>query len=162
MPYYYTSASQQSTNGTANTDTLLQDWFTQATGQRGVIQKLVAASYMTPADNSIRLQLKGTTAGTVTAGSNFTPTPNIPDAPACAVGSNTLPTISGATYVNPVVQLAFNQRGTAMWAAFNADEGCGMVGAGANNASTSKTILFLDSQSTGTTITVDYTVYHTE
>jgi hypothetical protein len=155
MPYYYGSVSQQFTNASANTDTSLQNWKTTAAGQRAYIQKLIAGTYVTPADNAVRLRLQHTTAN-MTAGGAFTAQPLAADAPAAAVTTTTLPT-AGTQATVFLVQLAFNQRGTAMWAAFNPDEAVCIVGTVAGNQEVN-----LMSQSTGTSIAIPYTVMHSE
>ena len=132
---------------------------TTASGQRAVVQKLWAGSYVTPADNSIRLRLARVSTANLSAGSAIVPNPNIPDAPASNITATTLPTIgSGVLSSVYPVQLAFNQRGTAMWAAFNPDEGIGIVGPSPNGNNE----LVLDSQSTGTTIPVNFQTMHSE
>lgn len=161
MPYYYATASQQSTNAAANTDTLLLNMWTAAAGARAYIQKLMAGTYVTPADNAVRLRLQRATAGTITAGTAVTPGPMDADAPAANAGAATLPTIATPTYSNAVVQLAFNQRGTAMWAAFTMDEAIGLVGAG-SSTSINNTSIILNSQSTGTSVPVGFKVIHSE
>lgn len=162
MAFYYATASQQNTNASANTDTLLADFKTGSAtaGLRAYIQKLVAGSYATPADNAIRLRIHRLTAvGTYASGTGVTPAPVVPDAPAAASLASTLPTLgTGTLNAVPAVQLAFNQRGTAMWAAFNADEAVGV--SGANNAANG--IVVLDSQSTGTSVPVNFKIYHSE
>jgi hypothetical protein len=51
------------------------------------------------------------------------------DGAATLAVSTTLPTLgSSVLAVVPILQLALNQRGTAMWAAFNAGERVTMVG----------------------------------
>lgn len=155
MPYYYGSVSQQNTNASANTDTSLHNFKTTAAGQRAYIQKLFTGTVVTPADNAIRLRLQHTTAN-MTGGGAFTPQPLVADAPVAAVTSTTLPT-AGTQATVFLVQLAFNQRGTAMWAAFNPDEAICIVGTVAANAE-----INLMSQSTGTSVPIGYTVIHSE
>lgn len=155
MPYYYSAVSQQNTNGSANTDTLLLNLKTTAAGARAYIQKLQAGSYATPADNAVRLRLQHSTAN-VTAGTGLTPPPNVADAPASATTVTTLPTAGTlATVFN--AQLAFNERGTGLWAAFTVDEAIGIVGTTAANQE-----LILNSQSTGATVPVNFAVYFSE
>jgi len=162
MPFYYSAASQQNTNASANTDTLLGDLKTASAnaGLRAYVQKLIAGTYATPADNQVRLRLQRfSSVGTYASGTSITPSPLVPDAPAAASLASTLPTIGTATLVAiPMVQLGFNQRGTAMWAAFNADEAVGV--SGANNAANG--ILVLDSQSTGASVPVTYEMVFSE
>lgn len=163
MPYFYSTASQQNTNGSANTDLLLAQWFTGAASSRAYIQKIIAGSYATPADNAVRLRLTlATTATTIVAGSAFTPTKVAADAPApIAVTAQTIPTFTGSITDNALVQLAFNQRGTAMWAAFVADEAISFLGAGTSTTKSTANV-FLNSQSTGTTVPVNFNVLHSE
>lgn len=154
MPYYYGTATQQNTNASANTDTLLMN-ITGIAGFRGAIQKLICGTYVTPADNAVRLQLRRTTALN-TAGSAIVPNPMAGDSPAASAVLTTLPT-AGTLAAVPVIQLAFNQRGTAMWAAFNPDEGITVTGAAAANGQ-----VVVDSQSTGTSVPVSLTLVHSE
>ncbi len=55
MPFMYAATSQQNTNATANTDTLLADLKTASAnaGLRAYLQKLQCGSYVTPADNAL-------------------------------------------------------------------------------------------------------------
>lgn len=162
MPFYYSVASQQNTNGSPNTDTLLADLKTASAnaGLRAYLQKLQAGSYTTPADNAIRLRIHRLTAiGTYTSGSSFTPAPVVPDAPAAASLASTLPTLgTGTINATPAVQIAFNQRGTGLWAAFTADEAVGISGsnAGVNG------ILVLDSQASAATVPVNFKLIFSE
>jgi hypothetical protein len=158
MAYFYQSATQQNSNATANTDTYLMNIKTAAASMRLTVQKLQAGSYATPADNGIRLRLHRTST-LLTAGTAFTPNPMLTDAPAANATVTTLPT-SGAIQANPVVQLAFNQRGTGLWAAFVADEGIGAVGTTAS--ATTSAELVIDSQSTGTSVPINTALLHTE
>lgn len=158
MPYYFASTSQQNTNATANTDTLLHNWKTTAAGQRAAIQKIQAGSYTGPADNAVRLRLHRVATNSLTGGGAFTPNPLNADSPAALITSTTLPTIgTGTLNTVPPIQLAFNQRGTAIWAALNPDEACGIVGNAAANAE-----VVLDSQSTGSAVPINYDVKHSE
>lgn len=156
MPFYYASASQQNTNATANTDTFLMNLKTTAAGQRAWLQKLQAAIYATPADNQVRLRIQRTTT-LLTAGGAFTPMPmSSNDVPAAASTVTTLPTV-GALSANPPVQVAFNQRGTGLWAAFTPDEAVGIDGATAPDAE-----LVLNSQATGTSLACAFKLIHSE
>jgi len=156
MPFYYGTTTQQNTNGSANTNSYTYS-FIGIAGLRSVIQKVIAGSYATPADNALLLRLYNTTT-LFTPGSTVTPLPLIADAPACALIPTTVPTIgSGVLAAIAKIQLAFNQRGTAMWAAFNADEGIGLKAATAPNAE----IIFVN-QSTGTTVPLNVGVVHSE
>src|SRR5437899_3960960 len=162
MPFYYAVASQQNTKGTPNTDTLLADLKTASAnaGLRAYLQKLQAGSYTTPADNAIRLRIHRLTAiGTYTSGSGFTAAPLVPDAPAAASLASTLPTLgTGTLNTTPAVQLAFNERGTGLWAAFTVDEAVGIAGsnAGVNG------IIILDSQATAASVPVNFKMIFSE
>lgn len=162
MAFYYSTASQQNTNASANTDTLLADLKTASAnaGLRAYVQKVIAGSYVTPADNAIRLRLQRlSSVGTYASGSAVTPIPLVPDAPAAASLASTLPTLGTGTFVAvPLVQLAFNQRGTAMWAAFNSDEAVGVSGSNA----AANGIVVLNSQATGTSVPVNFKLIHSE
>lgn len=162
MPFMYAVSSQQNTNATANTDTLLADLKTASAnaGLRAYIQKLQAGSYATPADNAIRLRLHRLTAvGTYASGTSVTPAPLVPDAPAAASLGSTLPTLgTGTLNAVPAIQLAFNQRGTGLWAAFTVDEAIGISG---SNAAVNG-ITILDSQATGTSVPVNFKIIFSE
>jgi hypothetical protein len=161
MPYYYGTATQQSTNGTANTDTFLMSLLGYGSTAnylgRGVLQKLMCGTYVTPADNATRIRAHRTTTVSAATSTVIVPNPLVPDAPAAQCLSYTLPTgaVVGAV---PMIQLGYNQRGTAMWAAFNADEGIGVLG----NATVSKSEVLFDSQSTGTSVPVTIGIVHSE
>jgi|ERR1700734_2544632 len=156
MPYYYGTGTQQNTNSSANTDTFLMNLIGGAASARAYLQKLMCGTYVTPADNAVRIRAVRTSTLS-TAGSALTPQPMMPDAPAANALSKSLPT--GATVAaTPIVQLGFNQRGTAMWAAFNADEAIGIV----NAATTSQSEVLFDSQSTGTSVPVTIGMVHSE
>lgn len=156
MPYYFTSSTQQNSNASANTDSYTLD-FSGIAGLRAVVQKLLAGSYVTPADNAIRLRLTNTTT-LFTAGAALVPQPSTPDSGAAVAVVTTVPTIgAGVLSAVPKIQLAFNQRGTAMWAAFNPDEGIGVKGATAPNAE-----LVLVNQSTGTSVPINVQLSHSE
>ena len=162
MPFMYAVSSQQNTNATANTDTLLADLKTASAnaGLRAYIQKLQAGSYATPADNAIRLRLHRLTAvGTYASGTAVTSAPLVPDAPAAASLASTLPTLgTGTLNAVPAIQLAFNQRGTGLWAAFTVDEAIGISG---SNAAVNG-IAILDSQATGTSVPVNFKIIFSE
>lgn len=156
MPFYYSTSTQQNSNGSANTDSYTMD-FSGIAGLRAVVQKLIAGSYVTPADNAIRLRLTNSTT-LLGAGTPITPQPMTCDAPAASAIVTSVPVISGGVLAAvPKMQLAFNQRGTAMWAAFNADEGISVKGATAPNAE-----LVLINQSTGTGVPIDANIVHSE
>ena len=158
----YSASSQQNTNASANTDTLLADLKTASAnaGLRAYIQKLQVGSYVTPADNALRIRLQRlATVGTYASGTGLTPSPLVADAPAAASVSSTLPTLgSGSFNAVPLIQLAFNQRGTGLWAAFTADEAVGISG---SNAAVGG-IAILNSQSTGTSVPVNYKIIFSE
>ena len=162
MPFYYAVSSQQNTNATANTDTLLADLKTASAnaGLRVYVQKLQAGSYATPADNAIRLRMHRLTAvGTYASGTSVTPAQLVPDAPAAASLASTLPSLgTGTLNAVPAIQLAFNQRGTGLWAAFTVDEAIGISG---SNAAVNGLVV-LDSQSTGTSVPVNFKIIFSE
>lgn len=154
MPYYFGTTTQQPTNGTANTDTTLLNIHT-VTGSRAALQKVMAGSYVTPADNAIRLRLTRTTV-LLTPGTALVPAQNFVDGPAATAVVTFLPT--GGTFAAvAAMQMALNQRGTAMWAAFNPDEAFTMAGATASNAE-----IGIISQSTGISVPVNLGILHTE
>ena len=155
MPYYYSVTSQQNSNASANTDTFLANVKGAAAGQRLYIQKLQAGSYATPADNAIRLRLQRTTT-LLTSGSAYTPNSMVADAPAASSTATITPT-GGVLATNPVVQLAFNQRGTGLWAAFTVDEAVGCVGSTASNSE-----VVLDSQATGSAVPISFKIIFSE
>lgn len=159
MAYYYGTASQQNTNAVANTDTLLAQLRTAAAGARAYLRKLEAGTYVTPADNAVRLQLQGLDVlGTFADGGAITPSPLVGDAPTANALAFTLPTLgTGTLEPVPRVQLAFNQRGRALWAAFVEDEAIGLVGAAVPNQH-----IILNSQSTGVSVPVGFTLIHSE
>lgn len=162
MPFMYSASGQQNTNAAANTDTLLADLKTAAAqaGLRAYIQKLQVGSYVTPADNALRIRLQRLAAiGTYASGAALVPSPLVPDAPAAASLSSTLPTLGTGTFnAVPLVQLAFNQRGTGLWAAFTADEAVGISG---SNAAVNG-IAVLNSQATGVSVPVNYKIIFSE
>lgn len=155
--YYYGTATQQNTNASPNTDTLLMNLHAIA-GLRASIQKIILGTYATPADNALRIRLHRTATALLTAGTGIVPNPYSVDGPAALAVATTLPTIGTTTLAAvPSVQLAFNQRGTAMWAAFNADEVITVVGATVPNGE-----VVIDSQATGASVPVALTVIHSE
>jgi len=155
-PYFYADNSQQTTNASANTDTLLADFKTAAAGHRAYITKLQAGNFSNAIDNQVRLQLRRlATYGTYTSGSSITPQPKVADAPAANHTSSVLPFLgSGVLAAVSVAQIAYNTRGTGMWAAFVDDEKIGMVGVGTavNGA------VLLDSEASGASVAVPYDV----
>lgn len=152
--FYYGAATQQSTNGTANTDTSLANLVAIA-GLRAALKKLMLGTYVVPADNAVRIQVRRSSALT-TPGTTLPTIPAVADAPAASSLPTTLPT-AGTITATPVVQSAFNQRGTAMWAAFNEDEAIGVKGATAPNGE----IVFV-SQSTGISVPVSISMMFSE
>src|SRR5260370_41703937 len=125
MPFMYAATSQQNTNATANTDTLLADLKTASAnaGLRAYLQKLQCGSYVTPADNALRIRLQRlATGGTYASGTALSPTPLVPDSPVAASLSSTLATLGTGTLNGlPLVQLSCNQRRTRPAAAFTRD-----------------------------------------
>lgn len=154
MPYYFGTTMNASSNGTANTNSSSFSYL-GATGLRYVLQKLICGSYATPADNSVWIRVMRTSVLS-TSGSAITPAQMMPDGGAAACSVKTGVTL-GTLVAVPNIQLAFNQRGTAMWAAFNADEGIAGLGATASNAE-----LAVVNQCTGTSVNVNVTGVHSE
>ena len=161
MPYYFSTSTQQNSNGSANTNSYTMNMVAIA-GMRAAVQKMICGSYATPADNAILIRLYNTTT-LFTSGSAITPQPlaaglGATAAIAAAALPTTVPTIGGGVLsAVPKIQLAFNQRGTSMWAAFNADEGVGFQSAVAPNAE-----LVVVNQSTGTTVPINVNLIHSE
>jgi hypothetical protein len=161
MPYYYSTPTNSNSNGTASTNSYTMNMVSIA-GLRAAVQKLMGGTFVTPADNAVLLRLYNTTT-LFTAGGAIVPQPLAAGAGAtAAIASQALPTTaptigSGVLSTVPKIQLAFNQRGTAMWAAFNADEGVGFQGAVAPNAE-----LVLVNQSTGISVPIYTNVIHSE
>ena len=158
--YYYTYADQASTNGSANTDSLLSIFRTIA-GARTQIRKLQLGVFAAPTDNNVRIQLRRTTTLVQTTGAAFTPSPTQVDAPAAnTVVRNTGSAITlgtGVLATNAMVQLAYNMRGTAMWAAFIEDETISIIGATAPNGE-----IVIDSQASVATVPVNITALFSE
>jgi hypothetical protein len=161
MPYYYSTSTQQNSNGSASTNSYTMNMVGIA-GLRGAVQKMICGSYATPADNAILIRLYNTTT-LFTAGSAIVPQPLAAGligtgAIAAAALPTTVPTIgSGVLAAVPKIQLAFNQRGTSMWAAFNADESVGFQSATVPNAE-----LVVVNQSTGTSVPINVDLIHSE
>lgn len=160
MPYYYSSSNNVASNGTPSTNTL-QIGFLGIAGLRAAIQKIIGGTYATPADNAILLRLYNLTTNDTGSGGALTPQPLAAGAGATAaivaqLTAYTTATI-GTTATVPKIQLAFNQRGTAMWAAFNADEGVGIQSATAPNGNVD-----LINQSTGVSVPIYTNVIHSE
>lgn len=156
--YYYSAVDQATTNGTASTDTLLED-FRAIAGLRSQIRKAQFGVFAAPTDNNVRLQLRRTTTLVQTSGTNQALQKNQVDAPGASTlwqtGTITLGT--GALATTPVVQLAFNMRGTAMWAAFIEDETISITGATAPNGE-----IVLDSQASVASVPVSITIMLSE
>ena len=158
--YFYTTSTQQSTNATANTDTLLAAIQTVAASHRARCVRLQGGCYLSPTDNQYRLRLGFlTTLGTYAAGTAITPKPNPPDGVAANVTASSLPTIgTGVFGVVPNVNLAANLRNGFLWVALTDDEKIEFVGAGpALNAT-----LIVNSQATVATVPVTFSIVHTE
>ena len=160
MPYYYSTPNNATSSGTASTN-ILQLSLVGIAGLRAAVQKIIGGTYTTPADNAILLRLYNATTNSTGPTSQLTPQPMAAGAGATAAiaaqltayAANSLGTLSSV----PKIQLAFNQRGTAMWAAFNADEGVGIQSATAPNGE-----LDLINQSTGLSVPVYTNVIHSE
>ena len=158
--FFYSTSSQQNTNGTANTDTLLAAIQTVAASHRARAVRLQGGCYLSPTDNQYRLRLGFlTTVGTYAAGTAITPKPNPPDATAANVTASSLPTLgTGVFGAVPPVTLAANLRNGFLWAALTDDEKLEMVGAGpALNAT-----LILMSQATVASVPIQFALSHTE
>jgi hypothetical protein len=154
MPYYYGTAMHANSNGSASTDTNSFSYLGLA-GLRYSVQKIMAGTFVTPADNAVWLRANRSSALS-TSGSAITPSQMAVDSAAATCVVKTGMTLG--TYIAvPNLQLAFNQRGTAMWAAFNADESMTGVGATAPNAE-----IALLNQSTGTSVPLYVTGIHSE
>ena len=158
--FFYVSSTQQSTNGTANTDTLLAAIQTVAASHRARCVRLQGGCYLSPTDNQYRLRLGFlTTVGTYAAGTAITPKPNPPDGTAANVTASSLPTLgTGVFGAVPNVSLAANLRNGFLWVALSDDEKIEMVGAGpALNAT-----LVLNSQATVASVPVTFAITHSE
>lgn len=156
--YYYSCTDQATTNGSANTDTLLEDLRTIA-GARAQLRKLQLGVFAAPTDNNVRIQLRRTTTLVQTSGTVTAANPNQVDAPAASTiwrtGTVTLGT--GVLSATAMVQLAYNMRGTAMWAAFIEDETISILGATAPNGE-----LVIDSQASVAAVPVNITMMFSE
>lgn len=149
--YFYATNTQQSSNASANTDTLLLGLATIA-GLRARIVKLQAGNFSNAIDNQIRLQLRRlATVGSFAAGGAITPQPKEPDAPAANGTASSLPTLgTGTLAAVSAAQIAYNTRGTGLWAAFVDDEKIGMQGA----ASGVNGNVLVDSQASGSSVAI--------
>lgn len=166
MPYYY-AVTEPQVAGTAQalttTITNLMNWKTSAAGQRAYIQKIITGMYSgsaanAPVDAQVAVLLQRTST-LLTAGTTVTAEKMNADSPISGLGAATLtrtPTTGAFTTANATVQLQFNARGTAMWAAFNPDEAVGIVGSTAPNAE-----VCLRGYASAST-TIGFTVLHSE
>jgi hypothetical protein len=159
MPYYYSVPTNANTNGSASTNSSVMNYIATS-GLRAALQKLMGGTFVTPADNAMLLRGYNTTVLS-TAGAGIVPQPlaagiQATGAIAAQTTAFTGPTL-GTLATVPKIQLAFNQRGTAMWAAFNADEGIGFQGSVQPNAE-----LVIVSQSTGTSVPIYTNTIHSE
>lgn len=158
--YMYGTNSQQNTNASANTDTLLANLATAAAGHRAYVRKLQAGNMSNAIDNQVRLQLRRlATLGTYAAGTAIVPQPKVADAPAANATASSLPTLgTGTLAAVSAAQIAYNTRGTGLWAPFVEDEAIGLVGI----ATAANGQLVLDSQASGATVAVPFDITHSE
>lgn len=156
--YYYSITDQATTNGTASTDTVLED-FRAIAGLRTQFRKLQLGVFAAPTDNNIRIQLRRTTTLLQTTGTYTAPNKNQVDAPGAATLWNTgvIQVGTGVLSATSMVQLAYNMRGTAMWAAFIEDETISITGATAPNGE-----LCIDSQASVASVPVSITAMFSE
>lgn len=157
--YFYTTSTQQNTNGTANTDTLLAAIQTVAAAHRARLVRFQGGCYVAPTDNNYRLRVGYlTTLGTYAAGTAITPTPN--DLVGAAnVTASSLPTLgTGVFGVVPPINLAANIRNGFLWVALQEDEKIGMNGAGPSLTAT----LIVNSQATVASVPVNFKLVHQE
>lgn len=156
--YYYTYADQVTTNSSANTDTITSI-FRSIAGLRTQIRKLQCGVFAAPTDNNVRVQLRRTTTLTQTIGSSYTPNPSQVDAPVAntIVRNGAIVLGSGVLATNAMIQLAFNMRGTAMWAAFIEDETISITGATAPNGE-----IVIDTQGSVASIPLNVTTQFSE
>ncbi len=127
--YYYAATDQANTNGSANTDTLIED-FRSIAGLRTQIRKIQLGVFAAPTDNNVRIQLRRATTVLQTSGTNTALIKNQADAPGAATlwQTGTITIGTGVLSTTGLVQLAYNMRGTAMWAAFIEDETISITG----------------------------------
>jgi hypothetical protein len=154
MPYYYTTAVNSNTNGTANTNSSSFSYL-GATNLRYQLQKLMLGSYVASVDYSFWVRVFRTTVLS-TSGSGITPAQAMPDGPAAVCSVKTGVTLGTLATVSNI-QLVFNSRGVTQWAAFNPDEAISGVGATANNAE-----LAVVNQCTTASINLNVTGVHSE
>jgi hypothetical protein len=156
--YYYSFTDQATTNGSANTDTLLED-FRAIAGLRSQFRKLQLGVFAAPTDNNVRIRLQRTTTAVQTTGTGTTPSPNQVEAPACSTiwrtGTITLGT--GVLAATAMVSLSYNMRGTAMWAAFIEDETISIAGTAATS-----TEIVINSQASVASVPVTITGFFSE
>jgi hypothetical protein len=156
--YYYSITDQANTNGSANTDTLLEDLRAIA-GLRTQVRKLQLGVFAAPTDNNVRIRLQRTTTIVQTSGTYTAPNKNQVDAPSASTlwqtGTITLGT--GVLAATAMVSLAYNMRGTAMWAAFIEDETISIIGATAPNGE-----LVVNSQASVASVPVNVTLMFSE
>jgi hypothetical protein len=158
--YFYTTSTQQNTNGTANTDTLLAAIQTVAASHRARLVRFQGGCYVAPTDNNFRLRVGFlTTLGTYAAGGAITPTPSDSGAPAANVTASSLPTLgTGVFGAVPPINIAANIRNGFLWAALQEDEKIGMNGAGPSLTAS----LIVNSQATVSSIPVNFKLVHQE
>lgn len=158
--YYYACADQNTTNGSANTDTLLEKWKIATAGARAQIRKLQLGVFAAPTDNNVRIQLRRVTTTVQTNATTSTPLPMQGDNTIASLTSwynGTITLGTGALQATAVVQLAYNMRGTAMWAAFIEDETISIAG-----ATTTNNEIVLDSQASVASVPVNMTLLFSE
>lgn len=157
--YFYTTSTQQNTNATANTDTLLAAIQTVAASHRARLVRFQGGCYLSPTDNNYRLRVGYlTTLGTYAAGTAITPTPN--DLVGAAnVTASSLPTLgTGVFGAVPPINLAANIRNGFLWVALQEDEKVGMNGAGPSTTAT----LIVNSQATVASVPINFKLVHQE
>ncbi len=132
--YYFAATDQANTNGSANTDTLIED-FRAIAGMRAQIRKVQLGVFAAPTDNNVRIQLRRSTTVLQTSGTNTALQKMQIEGPGAATlwQTGTITIGTGALNATGVVQLAYNMRGTAMWAAFIEDETISIQGSTAPN-----------------------------
>lgn len=158
--YYYSCTDQANTNGSANTDTLLERWKISTAGVRAQIRKLQLGVFAAPTDNNVRIQLRRVTTTVQTTGTGTTPLPMQGDNTIAATtvwSTGTITLGTGALQATATVQLAYNMRGTAMWAAFIEDETISIAG-----ATTTNNEIVLDSQASVASVPVNMTLLFSE
>lgn len=153
--YWYDTCTEQSTSASAGVNTSLLG-ITGIAGFRGYVRRLQCGPNTNATDVQVRIRLQRTTT-LLTAGAGITPIPSNPDGPAANGVATTLPT-AGSFNAVPVVQLAFNTRGTGLWFATVEDEAKSFTTATAPNAQYA-----VNSAQTGSVaVAVDVTLSHSE